>query len=444
MNFKEEFAQLLNSHKELSFVDSFLIDHPNAELFLVGGAVRDILLKRKNKKMDFDFVIRLVDKEEIEKWFSERGRIDFVGKTFGVYKFLPNGLNSNEFSFVDIALPRTEKSTKKNSGEYKEFDVQSDPKLPIKKDLSRRDFTINAMAVNMRTGELIDPFKGTEDLNKQIIRAVGKPKDRFKEDLSRILRAIRFATELNFSIEEKTIDAIREQITHINDTKQNDGKIEYVIPRETVGSELTKALFRNPSAAIVHLKATGALDLFFKTNENLLKPIGTLTENNLTLVVVLLLRELNQKEISEKLALTGLDSLPRESKLRIEQTDVLWIIARIQENFNEQTIKTIPASKFENLFMSARGKLLAQILLSLNKTSVANEINVRTKNIKDRWSVEDDEPIPMLLSGNDVINAGIQAGPKIRELLNLLRDEQLDGRILTREKAKEWLNNQNS
>ncbi|MBI4713598.1 CCA tRNA nucleotidyltransferase [Candidatus Uhrbacteria bacterium] len=435
MNLKEEISQLLQTCEELSFVESFLNDHPKAELYLVGGAVRDILLKRKMKKMDFDFVIRLVDKEEIEKWFGDRGRIDFVGKTFGVYKFLPNGINLNEHSFVDIALPRTEQSNPQSLGGYKEFEIQSDLKLPIKKDLSRRDFTINAMAVNMRDGKLIDPFKGMKDLDQRIIRAVGKSKDRFNEDLSRMLRAIRFAAELNFTIEEKTLKSVRETIERINETDERG----YIVPRETIGSELAKAFTRNPSQALVHLNSTGGLDVFFETDEALLKPIKSLTENNATLVVALLLRNLEKNNVAMKLQLTGLDSLPRESELRIEPTDVLWLIARIQEKLNTQTIITMRASKFETIFMNARGKLFIQALQALNEFSVLNSATERIKKIRGLWKVEDDEPIPPLLSGNDVINAGVSVGPKIRELLDLLRDEQLDGKIFTREQAKEWL-----
>jgi len=432
--------RICKSHNALFFVEEFLNDFPDSELFLVGGAVRDILLKRQTKKTDFDFVIRLLEKEKIEEWFGLRGKLDFVGKTFGVYKFMPAGLSHVDNSFIDIALPRTEKSSLKNKGGYKEFDVKSDSKLSIKKDLSRRDFTINAMAVDMRTGELIDPFKGMKDLEQRRIRAVGKATDRFKEDLSRMLRGVRFASELNFDIEEKTARAIQKQIRHINDVKEK--KSEYIVPRETVGSELAKTLTKNPSEALIHLKSTGALDMFFETDATLLKPIQSLTENQIVLVVTLLLRNLDQKDIAKKLALTGLDSLPHESDLRIEPSDIFWFVAQLQEKSDARLISTMRASKFETMFMNARGKLFVQLLRILNEHTKAETIENRKTKILKQWSVEDDEPIPSLLSGNDVLQAGVQAGPKVRELLELLRDEQLEGKILTREKAKEWLEDQ--
>lgn len=439
MNLKEEIGKLLQTYDKLSFVEPFLKDNPKAELYLVGGAVRDILLKRKTKKMDFDFVVRLLDKNEIEKWFGARGKIDFVGKNFGVYKFL---------STIDIALPRTEHPSLQSLGGYKDFDVQSDPKMPIKKDLSRRDFSINAMAINMRNFELIDPFGGLDDISKRIIKAVGKPKDRFKEDLSRMLRAIRFATELDFAIEEKTLKAIKEQIAHINDKQKilpepvEGREFEYIVPRETVGDELAKALAHNPKLALAHLLSTKALELFIKPESELIKPILSLTKAHPTLIVSLLLHNLSQEEIKNTLSLAGLDSLPRETEYRIEPDDVLWLVARLQENPNAQTIKTMRASKFEDVFMNAKSGWLIQALRALNRNEAADMTEKRAHEILARWSVEDDEQIPALLSGNEILNVGIQPGPKVRELLSLLRDEQLDGRILTREKAKEWLTRQ--
>lgn len=76
----------------------------------------------------------------------------------------------------------------------------------IEDDLSRRDFTINAMAYNSKRG-IVDPFGGQEDINRKIIRTVGDPRERFGEDYLRIMRCIRFATELDFEIDRETLEA---------------------------------------------------------------------------------------------------------------------------------------------------------------------------------------------------------------------------------------------
>lgn len=83
--------------------------------------------------------------------------------------------------------------------------------------------------------------------------------------------------------------------------------------------------------------------------------------------------------------------------------------------------------------------MLLQALELTENSSAADAAKNRAREIRTLWNVENDEPIPPLISGNDVIAAGIPAGPKVRETLEALRDEQLDGRVLTREQAKQWL-----
>jgi tRNA nucleotidyltransferase/poly(A) polymerase len=431
MNLKEDMARIVDDHQALSFISDFFSDHPQAQLYLVGGTVRDLLMKRR-ADVDFDFVARKIATEAIEKWFSTRGTINFVGKTFGVYKFLPSWMNPKSDHFIDIALPRTEQAHAHSQGGYKQFDIESNSNLPIKEDLSRRDFTINAMAINMQTGELIDPFGGVEDIDKHVIRAVDDPNKRFGEDLSRMLRAIRFAAELHFSIEEKTLDAIKIQAKKIMDP---------IVPRETVGNELAKALARNPSGTIDWLSKADMMDALFSHQPDL-KPIQSLSSGQPTLAAVLLLRDLKRDEIIQELSQTGLDSLPRETTLRIEPTDVVWVIDRLNQQFTEGSIAQLRASQFEKYFMNGRTELLLSALRITGNASAADAAEDRSVEIRARWSVEKDEPIPSLLSGNDMLSAGVPAGPQIRHLLEKLRDEQLEGRTLNREQAKQWFTNE--
>ncbi len=420
MNLKEDITRIVENNKALSFVSDFFADHPTAELYLVGGMVRDLLMKRRVQDVDFDFVIRKMEPTKLEEWFAKLGTIDFVGKTFGVYKFNQT---------IDIALPRTEQAHAETKGGYKEFDIQSNADLPIEDDLSRRDFTMNAMAINVQTGELIDLFGGVEDINKQIIRAVGDPNKRFEEDLSRMLRAIRFAAELHFTIEEKTFEAIKQHAKKI---------MEPIVPRETVGSELAKALARNPSGAIDWLIKTNMMDVLFIHHSDL-KPIHSLPQGQPTLAAALLLRGLSHEDIGQALSKTGLDSLPRETNLRIEPTDVVWLIDRLAQNFTENSVAQLRASQFEKFFMNGRAKLLLSALRATGNAGTADAAEDRAEEIRARWTVEKDESIPPLLSGDDILLTGIQAGPRVREILEQLRDEQLEGRVLTREQAKKWL-----
>ena len=191
----------------LSFVEPFLEAHPTAHLYVVGGAVRDAL--RGVALKDFDLVVSGLEPERLEIWLQAHGTVSFVGKRFGVWKFSPHHDPNNPQ--IDIALPRKDLSIGEEGG-YRQFLVESDPFLPIEKDLARRDFTVNAMAYDWRTNQLIDPFDGQADLRARIIRCVGKPWERFQEDSSRILRALRFACVLRSTIEPQTWDSLRELV----------------------------------------------------------------------------------------------------------------------------------------------------------------------------------------------------------------------------------------
>jgi hypothetical protein len=117
----------------------------------------------------------------------------------------------------------------------------------------------------------------------------------------------------------------------------------------------------------------------------------------------------------------------------------VWVIDRLNQNFTEESVTQLRASQFEKNFMNDRAELLLSALRITGNASAADETEDRAEKIRSRWSVEKSESIPPLLSGNDVLAAGILAGPRVRTLLEALRDQQLEGKILTREQAKKWL-----
>ncbi|RJO59664.1 CCA tRNA nucleotidyltransferase [Candidatus Parcubacteria bacterium] len=170
----------------------------SAEVFLVGGAVRDILLKRKIK--DLDLLVRKISLNQLKSQLKNLGAVDSKGEKWGVLT-VKIGKQA-----IDVALPRREKA--KNTGKYFDFEITAKPNLPVKTDLKRRDFTINALAWDLKKAKLLDPFGGVADLRKKQISTVGQPKQRFAEDHSRILRALRLAAELNFKFEPKTWAAL--------------------------------------------------------------------------------------------------------------------------------------------------------------------------------------------------------------------------------------------
>lgn len=150
-----------------------LLEHNNATVYLVGGAIRDIILNKKPK--DIDFEVHGITLENLDTVLRTLGHLNLIGKSFGVLRW--------EHSNIDWAIPRTDAAGRKPV-------VSLDPSLEIKQALMRRDLTINAMALNMHTGELIDPFNGLEDLKNKIARSPNP--HFFTEDPLRFYRVMQF------------------------------------------------------------------------------------------------------------------------------------------------------------------------------------------------------------------------------------------------------------
>lgn len=169
-----------------------------APVYLVGGALRDALLGQTSPK-DYDFTTPLAP-DEIEQRARAAGRkVYIIGKKFGT--IVVKVPTTSGFVLVDVTTFRSECY----SVDSHKPDVQFVDN--ITQDLSRRDFTVNAIAY--RTDQaLVDPFNGQDDIKGKIIRAIGNPTIRFKEDPLRMLRAIRLACQLGFSIDPETLKSI--------------------------------------------------------------------------------------------------------------------------------------------------------------------------------------------------------------------------------------------
>lgn len=151
---------------------------PYGNVYVVGGAPRDIVLGKSPKDID---MMAQIDPQTIDEVLSKipGGKLDYTGKNFGVYRFKYQG------SEVEIALPRTEVST---GDGHKDFDVKTDHNLPVEHDLKRRDFTGNSIAVNLNNGQVHDPHNGVFDLLTGQLRTVSP--SAFKEDPLRTIRAL--------------------------------------------------------------------------------------------------------------------------------------------------------------------------------------------------------------------------------------------------------------
>jgi tRNA nucleotidyltransferase (CCA-adding enzyme) len=164
--------------------------------YLVGGAVRDLLLGTPVK--DFDFEVYGIGAADLESVLSTCGRVETVGASFGITKlWTPDGHE------VDFALPRSEVATGRG---HRDFAVTVDPTLDPSEACKRRDFTWNALMLDCATGEVIDHFGGIADLEKKVIRHVS---DRFAEDPLRPLRAMQFAARFEMRVAPETADVCK-------------------------------------------------------------------------------------------------------------------------------------------------------------------------------------------------------------------------------------------
>lgn len=223
--------------KEVKFVVDEL-KKKNYEAYLVGGCVRDLL--REVEPQDWD-VATNAKSAEIERIFPKC----FADNKFGTVTVL-TASKDPKLKEVEITPFRTEeKYTDKRHPDKVEW------AKTIEEDLARRDFTINALAAGLEGSglKIVDLFNGQKDLEKRIIRAVGNPEDRFSEDALRILRAVRFATVLDFEIEEKTSQAI----------KKNSPWLQ-AISKERIRDELLKIIMAEKAAdGIEFLRELGLL-----------------------------------------------------------------------------------------------------------------------------------------------------------------------------------------
>lgn len=212
-----------------------VFDKAGAEVFVVGGAVRDLLMNREVNDWDFATILA---PEEVQKLFPK------------------NSFYNNEYGTVGVVFGEEvyEVTTYRTEQDY---DDNRHPKTvawgkSIEEDLQRRDLTINAIALKIEQDgcQIIDPYGGIRDLKNRIVKTVGKPQDRFAEDALRMMRAIRIACQLEFEIDKETAQGI----------KDNAKSIEK-ISAERVRDEMLKLLVtKRADTGLVLLKETGLLE----------------------------------------------------------------------------------------------------------------------------------------------------------------------------------------
>ena len=211
--------------------------------FYVGGYVRDLLLNIPNK--DIDIEVHGIAEKDLVAILNEIGEVDYYGRSFGIYAL--------RHEDIEVALPRSEKVL--GTG-HRDFEISVDPDMGYMNAALRRDFTINALMMDVLSHEILDYFNGADDLNKGIIRHVNDVS--FVEDPLRVYRAAQFASRFGFKIDERTVELCK-------------GIDTFVLSRERIEEELKKALLKAEKAEIFFecLKEMNQKDVWFKGVNNL-------------------------------------------------------------------------------------------------------------------------------------------------------------------------------
>src|SRR4051794_21682516 len=182
------------------------------DAYLVGGAVRDELLGLDSK--DADFLVPGVDTEGLKAELAPHGRVEdlvVAGRLVGarlyprekpIRRLAPAG--------IEFAPPRKEVST--GPGRH-DFEIVADATLSVEDDMRRRDFTVNAIAKRLSNGEIVDPLDGRADLERRLLRTVSPQS--FAEDPLRLVRALRFVSQLGFDLDEQTLRQMHEEASSV-------------------------------------------------------------------------------------------------------------------------------------------------------------------------------------------------------------------------------------
>jgi poly(A) polymerase len=381
--------------------------HSGFEALLAGGCVRDMLLGRTAS--DYDVATNALP-EDVIKLF---GRTLKVGAKFGVVIVLLKGAQ------VEVATFRTETG-------YADGRHPATVKfVSAAEDAGRRDFTINGIFYDPLSKEVIDYINGQADLKKELIRTIGRPAERFGEDYLRMLRAVRFSTQLGFAIEPRTFSAICSNVKNISK-----------ISGERISMEL-EAILVNPnrSAGVSLLAKSGLAEAIFPgfAGERVEPAIRVLNKlrkkSDFPLALACLFSGCPMEFAIEKCKVLKLSrSQTKHIKFLLVNRGKL-----LDEKMSLAQLKLIVSEPyFWDLYE------LQRAIQKAERKSVAALVTLR-KRIKALGDVEL-RPKP-LLNGHDLIQLGAVQGPCLGQLAEEMYIAQLEGKLHKKEQAKRWVKN---
>jgi tRNA nucleotidyltransferase (CCA-adding enzyme) len=356
------------------------------QAYFVGGAVRDLLLNRQTNDID---IATSALPEEVKSVFP---------KTIDV------GIEHGTVVVIHQGEPY-EITTFRSESDYKDYRRPESVTFitSLREDLQRRDFTINAIAMDS-SGVIHDPFQGEEDLKACIIKTVGAAGERFKEDALRMMRAVRFIAQLNFEVNNETFESI----------KQNGETLKFIAV-ERVTAEFEKLLsgeYKEASFKIMERTGLHRHLPSLDNDEEAVRSLGNLSFNHLTNVQMWLLLMYLSKDSSSFLENWRLPS----KKLKYITRAHSFLLSRIEEDWNKYTL-------YHAGYETAIDVELVY--------AVFNNIEAKTVELK---KILDELPIKnrgqLELTGNDLLEwSGKPGGPWIKEALEKTEKAIINGEI---------------
>ena len=445
------------------------------QAYLVGGAVRDICLKKKPS--DWDIATNATP-QDVMKMFK------FV---------VPTGF---EHGTVTVHFNKTEIEVTTFRTESGYSDARHPDKInyaaTIEEDLARRDFTMNAIAVNLKNGKIVDPYGGQKDIKKRLIRTVGNAHERFMEDGLRPIRALRFASKLGFAIEEKTYQEISQ--------KDVQNKITS-ISIERFRDEFEKMMLsKKPSVALKLMEETGILNLFipefskcrgciqndyrafhkFDVLDHLFYACDGAQKNKLNVRLAALFHDIGKPDAknitmqevfdSKECCKKNLETITFYNHEKYSAEITQKIMTRLK--FSNEMIKNVIHLVKEHMFHYEENWTNAAVrrfIIRVGKENLEDLYDLRFADMYGMWNqkieIKYSEPVALLLelkerineelmkqnalslkdlnvNGKDLMENGIPAGKKLGEILNHLLDCVIeDPSLNSREKLLEIVKN---
>ncbi|MEN0064968.1 MAG: hypothetical protein AAGA48_22675 [Myxococcota bacterium] len=378
--------------------------------YVVGGGIRDHVLGHPVK--DWDVEVFGLPVDTLLARLRKLGRVNAVGKAFGVLKWRPR--HAQHDAEIDVSIPRRDSKTGPG---HRGISVEGDPDMTIEEAARRRDLTINALMYDIADGRIVDPYGGLDDLEARVLRAVDDTT--FLEDPLRALRVVQFASRLAFSVDAALVDLCR--IAALDE-----------LPAERIAGEWGKLLLKGrPSVGFAVARQTQVLARVFP-------------------------------EIASHDADRVLDALANHARASAEDEGTAW--ALMLAGWFAGTTETTAVATLDRLWMYTLGRVpvrdrVLAVLQALD-APVSTDAELRWASTRaqvwtllhvqqaftetdrseawqraDHLGVLHEKPRP-LLQGRDLKELGMAPGPKMGELIREVYALQLDGIITTAEAAR--------